>query len=123
MTGIGLWLKWSYDDDKGRDWRCMRDRGHSGPCAKGTDPAAFPPKDEIDKPQHYFATLANGAEVECRELCRSLALPFSLANVLKYLWRAGRKTPDKLKDLRKARAYLDWEIAALEREESGKGAP
>jgi hypothetical protein len=85
--------------------------------------ALTPRRDEIAAPSHYFATLPNGAEVECRELARALALPFSLANVLKYLWRAGRKTPDKLKDLRKARAYLDWEIAALEREESGKKAP
>jgi len=36
--------------------------------------------------------------------------------VLKYLWRAGRKTPDRLSDLRKARVYIERAILKLERE-------
>lgn len=40
---------------------------------------------------------------------------FSLGNVIKYVWRAGLKGPNALEDLRKARRYLDYEIARLER--------
>jgi hypothetical protein len=76
--------------------------------------------DDVKTPSHYFATLADGTVVECRPLIRALGLNWWLGNVLKYIWRAGRKTPDKLKDLRKARELLDDEITALEREESGK---
>jgi len=70
------------------------------------------PVDDVTKPRHYVVTL-HGREVECREVIRALDLPFALANVLKYLWRAGRKTPDRLTDLRKAAAYLADEIDAL----------
>lgn len=37
-------------------------------------------------------------------------LSFHLGNTLKYIARAGRKTPDALGDLKKARWYLDREI-------------
>lgn len=59
-------------------------------------------------------------EVECFDLIEALGFDasFNLGNVLKYLWRAGRKTPDALEDLKKARTYLDREIASRER-----GAP
>ena len=42
-------------------------------------------------------------------------LNFNLGNVIKYVSRAGRKD-DILKDLMKARQYLDFEIDRLERE-------
>jgi len=44
-------------------------------------------------------------------------LGFCLGNVVKYILRAGVKTPDKLKDLNKAKWYLEREIANLEKEE------
>jgi hypothetical protein len=34
---------------------------------------------------------------------------FSMLNVVKYLWRAGQKTPDPRDDLQKAIQYLTWE--------------
>jgi hypothetical protein len=42
-------------------------------------------------------------------------LNFNLGNVIKYISRAGRKG-DILKDLYKARQYLDFEIEDLEAE-------
>jgi hypothetical protein len=44
---------------------------------------------------------------------QALELNFSLGSALKYLWRAGRKTPDRLQDLEKARDCLDREIRRL----------
>lgn len=74
--------------------------------------------EEINHPQHYTSSAARcercGEPVECIEIA-----------VIKYCWRAGRKvqgTPleSELKDLRKARWYLDRKIARLERL-AGKG--
>ena len=45
-----------------------------------------------------------------------LAWGFDLGNVLKYVWRAGRKNEDALGDLKKARDYLDRVIGRLEEE-------
>lgn len=51
--------------------------------------------------------------VECLEIARHWT--FNLGSVLKYLWRHGRKPGvDAVEDLRKARDYLDDEIARLE---------
>jgi hypothetical protein len=44
-------------------------------------------------------------------------LNFCRGNVVKYVCRAGKKpSACELEDLRKARWYLDWEIARLEKE-------
>jgi hypothetical protein len=67
------------------------------------------PTDPIS-PDYYKVTLPDGTIVECRAMIRALGLNFALANVLKYLWRAGRKTPDREQDLRKAADYLADEI-------------
>lgn len=58
------------------------------------------------------------ARVECIDIIEDLGLSFSLGNALKYLWRCGYKHDDPLDDLRKARYYLDREIARLEQGES-----
>src|SRR5688500_6616044 len=41
-------------------------------------------------------------------------LGFCLGNVVKYILRAGVKTPDRLTDLKKAKWYLEREIQNLE---------
>lgn len=56
------------------------------------------------------------ALVECQDLIEALDLDFNCGNTLKYLFRCGRKTPDRIDDLRKARIYLDFAIDALTRE-------
>lgn len=65
----------------------------------------------VDHPPHYQS---NG--VEAIEVIEAFGLGFHLGNAVKYVLRAGRKG-DALTDLRKARWYLDREIA---RREAGK---
>lgn len=68
--------------------------------------------DEVSHPPHY-----GGAEnpYEVIKVIRAWALWFALGNAVKYIARAGRKDPAKLiEDLKKARWYIDDEIAYLE---------
>ena len=45
---------------------------------------------------------------------------FNRGNAIKYIARAGRKDPLKeVEDLKKARQYIDFEIARLERQGDG----
>lgn len=71
----------------------------------------------LEERPYYTVELSNGTSVECMMLIRALGLPFALANVLKYVWRAGKKTPERLSDLKKAAVYLADEIRAIEQEE------
>lgn len=67
---------------------------------------AAPRKAEaVDHPPHYKA---NG--MEAIDVIEAFDLGFCLGNTVKYVLRAGRKA-DALEDLRKARWYLDREIA------------
>lgn len=66
-------------------------------------------QDNINSPKHYQV---NG--LECIDVIEALELPHHLANVVKYLWRCGRKTPNRVEDLKKARWYLDRFISKLE---------
>ena len=45
-------------------------------------------------------------------------LNFNMGNVVKYILRAGHKTPDKIEDLKKAIWYLGREIENLEKIEN-----
>lgn len=72
--------------------------------------AAAPEPDSVNHPKHY--TDAPGLP-ECIEVIEGLGLGFHLGNVLKYLWRAGRKA-DALEDLKKAAWYLAREIKRRE---------
>lgn len=66
--------------------------------------------DESDpiNPSHYKS---HPSGVECVVIAEHFN--FCLGNALKYLWRAGLKG-DAVEDLKKARWYLDREIARLE---------
>jgi hypothetical protein len=62
--------------------------------------------------------------IEAIDYIRSLGIliPFSTGNIIKYLTRAGRKEgEDALKDLYKARTYLNFIIDQLEEENSSGG--
>lgn len=72
--------------------------------------------EQVDHPVHYGGA-ANPYEVI--KVLRAWGLGFSLGNCVKYIVRAGKKDAHKhLEDLRKARWYLDEEIAFLERQEN-----
>lgn len=60
-----------------------------------------------------YYSLPGWTGIDCLDVIEGLGLNFHLGNVLKYVWRAGRKSPDRLKDLLKAREYLDREITRL----------
>ncbi len=62
-------------------------------------------------PTHYQG--AGG--VQPIDVIEAFDLGFCLGNVVKYILRAGRKTPDMVRDLEKARWYLDREIERLKR--------
>lgn len=76
--------------------------------------------DLVKNPSHYRipaqVVSVNGIDhVECWDVIRSLGLSYAVGNVFKYLWRAGRKQGNSaLMDLKKAKQYLDDEIAHIE---------
>ena len=77
-------------------------------------PKARPPKtDSVNQPAHY---LKGG--MECIDVIKAAVsnLPpyeaVCVANIIKYVWRYRGK--DGIKDLRKAKHYLEWLIESLE---------
>jgi hypothetical protein len=73
-------------------------------------------KEAINHPLHY-----GGADnpYEAIKVIEAWGLGFCLGNTVKYISRAGKKG-DVIKDLKKARWYLDREIETRE-EANGKG--
>jgi len=66
--------------------------------------------DNINHPPHYTS---HPSGVECVDIAEHLS--FNLGNALKYVWRAGKKDPEKRQeDLDKARWYIDREERHLE---------
>lgn len=64
--------------------------------------------DPVNHPQHYTA---HPSGVECIQITEHMG--FNLGNVIKYVWRADLKG-QSVEDLKKARWYLDREIAKRE---------
>ena len=64
--------------------------------------------DPVNQPPHYTS---HPSGVECIQITEHMN--FLLGNVFKYIWRADLKGKG-LEDLRKARFYLDREIARRE---------
>lgn len=83
-----------------------------GPCAQCSVDwriAATPNPDPVNHPAHYTS---HPSGVECIDVTEHMG--FCVGNAIKYLWRADLKG-SQLEDLRKARWYIDREIARLER--------
>lgn len=71
-------------------------------------------EDIIGHPSHY----CEGRKYEPKDVIRDWDLNFNLGNAVKYISRNGRKDGNSaLQDLKKARQYLDFEIAYLEKED------
>lgn len=66
--------------------------------------------DPVNHPSHYIR-----GGIECLDVIEAWDLDYCLGNVVKYVCRAGYKSPDKLEDLRKAEVYLKRAIAAAEK--------
>jgi hypothetical protein len=78
--------------------------------------AALTPRDEVNHPSHY--TLGG---IEVIDAIEAWDLGFHLGNCVKYVARAGKKDAAKtLEDLRKARWYLDREIARRSKPPQGE---
>lgn len=66
------------------------------------------PKESVNHPDHYNWLPG----VECMDVVKHF--DFCLGNVIKYVWRAGRKEgAEALEDLQKAAFYLDQRIDDL----------
>jgi hypothetical protein len=74
------------------------------------DDAIWRVTDSVNHPTHYNA---HPSGVECITVTEHMN--FNLGNAVKYVWRAGLKSEDPITDLKKARWYLDREIARLEK--------
>lgn len=81
----------------------------------------IPVSDAVNHPSHYMSgpRCECGRVIECITVIRDRRL--SIGNAMKYLWRNGLKhDPDKsvaekqIEDLKKARWFIDDEIAQLE---------
>ena len=56
----------------------------------------------VNSPSHY-----NRGKIEVIDFIEDQDLGFHLGNVVKYVCRAGWKSPDVLQDLKKAQWYLE----------------
>lgn len=69
-------------------------------------------KEQVNHPSHYGGESNN---YEAIKVIEAWGLGFCLGNTVKYISRAGKKETDKtIQDLKKAKWYLDREIAKLE---------
>ena len=67
--------------------------------------------DDVKCPSHYCFS-----DTEPRKAIRDWELNFNLGSAVKYIIRAGRKN-DAVKDLEKAKQFIDFEIEALSQQE------
>lgn len=75
--------------------------------AAGTPAEDAKPVDVVNEPTHYKSKTG----LESIEVIDAFGLNFNLGNAVKYILRAGRKDPAKVKeDLRKAIWYLNHEV-------------
>ena len=85
---------------------CVLALGHGGPHApKGS---TYATADPVSHPVHYTS---HPSGVECKDVIG--AFPHHIGAAVKYLWRAGLKSPDPIEDLRKAREFIKFEIERL----------
>jgi len=71
--------------------------------------------DMVNHPPHYTS---HPSGVECIQITEHMT--FNLGNAVKYIWRAGLKTDDPVRDLEKAEFYVRREIERLKKARSNK---
>ena len=77
-------------------------------CPRCQAEATGLPGDAVSHPHHYTS---HPSGIECIQITEHMG--FCLGNAIKYIWRAGLKTNDPVKDLEKAIWYLRREIERL----------
>jgi hypothetical protein len=75
----------------------------------GMDTFGNPADDPVNNPKHYTS---HPSGIECVQITEHMG--FCLGNAVKYIWRADLKA-DAIEDLKKARWYIEREIALRER--------
>ena len=71
---------------------------------------------EIINPQHYRST----NHIQCIDVIEAWELSYHRGNVIKYVLRAGKKSPEtEIEDLKKAEWYIQREIARLQSSNAG----
>ena len=73
--------------------------------------------DAVNHPEHYQGASkcpSCGRPVECIDVVKDMT--FLAGNVVKYIWRAGKKG-STIEDLKKARWYVEKMIEAFQEEE------
>lgn len=73
-------------------------------------------RERVNHPSHY----GGDTVYECVKVIEAWELGFHLGNAVKYIARAGRKTPDAIMDLEKAAWYLEREITRRKAAEAAK---
>lgn len=67
--------------------------------------------EQVDHPAHY-----QSGGLEAIDVIEAFGLGFNTGNAVKYILRAGRKSPDAVTDLRKALWYVQREVGRLTKE-------
>jgi hypothetical protein len=67
----------------------------------------------VDHPEHYNQ---HPTGIECIRIVEHFN--FNLGNAIKYIWRAGLKSPNAIEDLEKAKWYIQREIQRLQADEA-----
>jgi hypothetical protein len=77
-------------------------------CGAKREPDPRPAADPVNNPTHYTS---HPSGVECIQVTEHYN--FNLGNAIKYVWRAGIKSPNPVEDLKKAAWYINREIKRL----------
>ena len=80
-----------------------------GKTCAGYDSKACKAPDPVNNPKHYTG---HPSGIECIQITEHMG--FNLGNALKYIWRCDLKK-DAIEDLKKARWYIDRELAKREK--------
>lgn len=74
---------------------------------------------ELETLPEYYKSRNGKSVMEPIEVIQNWDLNFCLGNVVKYVFRAGSKPGEsRLKDLEKAKTYIEFEIESEEKKES-----
>jgi hypothetical protein len=90
------------------DCASLRGSGRDCDCGAKYEPASTAKPDLINHPVHYTS---HPSGVECIQVTEHYN--FNLGNAIKYVWRAGIKSPNPVEDLKKAAWYINREIKRL----------
>ena len=104
--------KWKQDTGiKDNPYAKDHQRVDAAPADTSEQLADIKRRETVDHPDYYKT-----GGIEAIDAIEAWGLGFNLGNVVKYIARAGRKTKDGLRDLKKAEWYLSREIKRRERQ-------